>query len=73
MGIRPGEKIHEDMITSSDSINTIDLGKYYAIFDDKRLRARYDESRISICLCLPASLTIQEATLTFLLLGKFEA
>ena len=31
VGIRPGEKIHEEMITSSDSFYTIDLGKYYAI------------------------------------------
>tara|TARA_B100000519_G_scaffold155276_1_gene136572 strand:+ start:347 stop:1360 length:1014 start_codon:yes stop_codon:yes gene_type:complete len=31
VGIRPGEKIHEEMISESDSINTIDLGKYYAI------------------------------------------
>jgi UDP-N-acetylglucosamine 4,6-dehydratase/5-epimerase len=31
VGIRPGEKLHEEMITSSDSLNTIDLGKYYAI------------------------------------------
>jgi FlaA1/EpsC-like NDP-sugar epimerase len=31
VGIRPGEKIHEEMITSSDSFYTYDLGKYYAI------------------------------------------
>ncbi len=31
VGIRPGEKIHEEMITSSDSFNTVDLGKYFAI------------------------------------------
>jgi UDP-N-acetylglucosamine 4,6-dehydratase/5-epimerase len=31
VGIRPGEKIHEEMITSSDSFSTYDLGKYYAI------------------------------------------
>lgn len=31
IGIRPGEKIHEEMITSSDSLNTVDLGDYYAI------------------------------------------
>lgn len=31
MGIRPGEKIHEEMITSSDSYYTYDLGKYYTI------------------------------------------
>ena len=31
IGIRPGEKIHEEMITSSDSFSTVDLGPYYAI------------------------------------------
>jgi UDP-N-acetylglucosamine 4,6-dehydratase len=31
IGIRPGEKMHEEMITASDSYNTIDLGRYYAI------------------------------------------
>lgn len=31
VGIRPGEKLHEEMITISDSFNTVDLGKYYAI------------------------------------------
>jgi UDP-N-acetylglucosamine 4,6-dehydratase (inverting) len=31
VGIRPGEKLHEEMITETDSLNTIDLGKYYAI------------------------------------------
>lgn len=30
-GIRPGEKIHEEMITSSDSFSTYDLGKYFVI------------------------------------------
>ena len=30
-GIRPGEKLHEEMITSSDSNSTIDLGQFYAI------------------------------------------
>jgi UDP-N-acetylglucosamine 4,6-dehydratase/5-epimerase len=31
VGIRPGEKIHEEMITYADSFSTVDLGKYYAI------------------------------------------
>jgi UDP-N-acetylglucosamine 4,6-dehydratase len=31
VGIRPGEKIHEEMITTSDSFYTYDLGKYYTI------------------------------------------
>ena len=32
VGIRNGEKLHEDMITINDSLNTYDLGKYYSIF-----------------------------------------
>ena len=31
VGVRPGEKIHEEMITESDSLNTVDLGEYFAI------------------------------------------
>lgn len=31
VGIRPGEKIHEEMITMSDSFSTYDLGNYYVI------------------------------------------
>jgi len=31
VGVRSGEKIHEEMITSSDSYNTYDLGKYFVI------------------------------------------
>ncbi|BDD06964.1 UDP-N-acetylglucosamine 4,6-dehydratase (inverting) [Aureibacter tunicatorum] len=31
VGIRPGEKLHEEMITETDALNTIELGKYYAI------------------------------------------
>ena len=31
VGVRPGEKIHEEMITESDSFSTYDLGKYYVI------------------------------------------
>jgi UDP-N-acetylglucosamine 4,6-dehydratase (inverting) len=43
VGIRPGEKIHEEMITASDSHNTIDIGKYFAILpsSDQPLRAAY--------------------------------
>ena len=36
VGIRPGEKIHEEMITPSDSHNTYDLGKYYTILPTVR-------------------------------------
>jgi len=33
IGIRPGEKLHEEMITASDSYTTYDLGKYFAIIN----------------------------------------
>jgi len=47
VGIRPGEKIHEEMITASDSFSTIDLGSYYAILpSDRRLQERYHLARI---------------------------
>jgi UDP-N-acetylglucosamine 4,6-dehydratase (inverting) len=35
VGIRPGEKIHEEMISMSDSFTTYDLGKYYVILPQK--------------------------------------
>ena len=34
IGIRPGEKLHEEMISISEAINTVDLGKYYAILNE---------------------------------------
>ena len=48
IGIRPGEKIHEEMITSTDSFNTIDLGNYYAILpSDVKFRQKYENMGIS--------------------------
>ena len=43
VGIRPGEKIHEEMITESDSASTVDLGNYFAITSssDQRVLKRY--------------------------------
>lgn len=47
-GIRPGEKIHEEMITVSDSYTTYDLGDYYVIlpqcphWDLAKYIARFD-------------------------------
>ncbi len=42
VGIRPGEKIHEEMITASDSPNTVDLGRYFAILP---MEAKYGRER----------------------------
>lgn len=41
VGIRPGEKLHEEMITASDSYNTVDLGKYYAILPQSSPYSKY--------------------------------
>lgn len=40
VGIRVGEKLHEEMITSSDSPNTVDIGEYYAILGSNSLQLR---------------------------------
>ena len=48
IGVRPGEKIHEEMITTSDSFSTIDLGSYYAILpSDGSVHRKYQAA------CLP--------------------
>ena len=41
IGIRPGEKLHEEMITESDSHNTIEFDKYYAILPSDSNKQRY--------------------------------
>lgn len=40
VGIRPGEKLHEEMITHSDSQNTIATDKYYIIVPNRDGRSR---------------------------------
>ena len=52
VGIRPGEKLHEEMITSTDSLNTYDCGKYYVIaplnegFSLKEFIGKYDAKKV---------------------------
>ncbi|MFC2081217.1 UDP-N-acetylglucosamine 4,6-dehydratase (inverting) [Bacteroidota bacterium] len=50
IGIRAGEKLHEEMITLSDSIHTIEFEKYYAILpsdaDKKRFMEHYNASEV---------------------------
>jgi UDP-N-acetylglucosamine 4,6-dehydratase (inverting) len=43
VGIRSGEKIHEEMITENDSYNTIEFDKYYAILPNHYNKAKYIE------------------------------
>ena len=46
VGIRAGEKLHEEMITPADSYSTLDLGKYYAILPtgDQKYLKQYQEA-----------------------------
>ncbi len=54
IGIRPGEKVHEEMITTSDSLTTIDLGEYYAILpSDGVLLKKYKELGIDFTAVKP--------------------
>jgi UDP-N-acetylglucosamine 4,6-dehydratase (inverting) len=42
IGLRPGEKLHEELISTGESYNTIDLQKYYAILNyGEELERRY--------------------------------
>jgi len=41
VGIRPGEKLHEEMITESDSYNTIEFDRYYAILPSNVDKKKY--------------------------------
>ena len=43
IGIRPGEKLHEEMITPTDSLSTMDIGPYYAILPSVSYKYRKDD------------------------------
>ena len=54
IGIRPGEKVHEEMISSSDSYNTYDIGNYFVIlpqlvkFELKDFITKFNASKVPI-------------------------
>jgi len=43
VGVRPGEKLHEEMITETDSLNTIDLGNCFAILPSVSFNHKREE------------------------------
>ena len=43
IGIRPGEKLHEEMITASDSYNSLELKDYYVILPRVNLGKKYSK------------------------------
>ena len=51
IGIRPGEKLHEEMITTSDSATTIDIGPYYVILPiNNGVKKRYMKERNALAV-----------------------
>jgi len=38
IGIRPGEKLHEEMITETDALNSLEFKKHYVILPSMQLR-----------------------------------
>ena len=45
VGIRPGEKLHEEMISISEGVNTVDLKNYYAILNEySKKKKKYKNS-----------------------------
>ena len=61
-GIRPGEKIHEEMITASDSFSTIDLGDYYAILPSEgRVQQLYKDAGIE-CKPVPKGFSYESGS-----------
>lgn len=62
VGCRPGEKIHEEMITASDSPATVDLGAYYAILSAGGADAIEDYCRQRAAKRVPADFVYSSGT-----------
>ena len=45
VGMRPGEKIHEEMITATDSHTAFDLGKYFSILGHSNMKKKEEYMR----------------------------
>ena len=71
IGVRPGEKIHEEMISSSDSHSTIDIGKYYAILPPNGLLVeKYKNEKKEFNLVNPGFTYTSEKNKDFLSIDK---
>jgi UDP-N-acetylglucosamine 4,6-dehydratase/5-epimerase len=55
VGIRPGEKLHEEMITETDSLNSVEFEKYFVVlpstplWDIEKFKAESDSSNGEMC------------------------
>ena len=62
VGIRPGEKIHEEMITASDSFSTVDLGPYYAILPSDGISLAAHSAKGIHAHCVPKGFAYNSGT-----------
>lgn len=46
IGSRPGEKIHEELVTYAESFNTYNFGRYYIITDNKKLVKKLKKAKL---------------------------
>ena len=61
VGIRPGEKLHEEMITPTDALNTIDIGNHYVILPSYSDKYNNEDLKYHLLNfeCLLDSITVQ--------------
>ena len=45
IGIRPGEKLHEEMITLSDGLNSLELKNFFVILPRLNLSKKYNKTQ----------------------------
>jgi UDP-N-acetylglucosamine 4,6-dehydratase len=65
IGIRPGEKIHEELISNSDSRLTIDIGKYYLILPDKSFFKKYkNHKKLNNSFCYNSGLEKEQLSIS---------
>ena len=66
VGIRPGEKLHEEMITETDALNTVEFQDYYVILPAVAARWTVDrfivESNIASGSYLPEGFSYNSGT-----------
>ncbi len=62
VGIRPGEKVHEDLITFAESFSTIDLGNFYAILPNPEYHLGRHDNKFTLCKKVPEGFQYNSGT-----------
>jgi len=62
IGIRPGEKVHEDLITPAESFSTIDIGNFYVILPNPEYHLGKHDKKFKICKKVPENFQYNSGT-----------